>query len=81
MVVGGFRSYDMTQKAIVQDEMDYIAMSRPLIREPQLPRRWLDGNRTPATCISCNKCFLPGMKEGGIYCVVEKKERQRKKRP
>jgi len=80
MVVGGFRSYDVAQKAVNQDKMDYIAMSRPLIREPGLPNRWLRGDRSPATCISCNKCFIPGMKEGGIYCVLEKKERQKKER-
>jgi len=80
MVVGGFRSYEVAEKAVTKDKMDYIAMSRPLIRDPQLPNRWLQGNRTPATCISCNKCFIPGMKEGGIYCVVEKKERKKKEK-
>jgi len=80
MVVGGFRSFDVAQKAIGEDGMDYIAMSRPLIREPDLPGRWQQGEKTPARCISCNKCFIPGLKEGGIYCVVEKKEQRRKSR-
>jgi 2,4-dienoyl-CoA reductase-like NADH-dependent reductase (Old Yellow Enzyme family) len=73
MVVGGFRSYEVVEKAIGESGMDYIAMSRPLIREPDLPRRWRDGDRRPAACISCNGCFKPGVKEGGIYCVQEKK--------
>jgi len=30
--------------------------------------------RIPARCISCNKCFMAGIEEGGIYCVIEKKE-------
>jgi 2,4-dienoyl-CoA reductase-like NADH-dependent reductase (Old Yellow Enzyme family) len=77
MVVGGFRSYPVSQEALDRDQMDYIAMARPLIREPRLPDRWREGDRTPAKCISCNKCFVPGMKEGGIYCVVEKKEREK----
>jgi 2,4-dienoyl-CoA reductase-like NADH-dependent reductase (Old Yellow Enzyme family) len=80
MVVGGFRSYEIAEKAVNQDKMDYIAMSRPLIREPQLPSRWFRGDRSPATCISCNKCFIPGLKEGGIYCVADKKEKKRKER-
>jgi 2,4-dienoyl-CoA reductase-like NADH-dependent reductase (Old Yellow Enzyme family) len=79
MVVGGFRSYAVAQDALEQDKMDFIAMSRPLIREPQLPNRWRNGDRTPAACISCNKCFVPGLKEGGIYCVAEKKEKAKKK--
>lgn len=74
MVVGGFRSYEVIEKAISNDGIDYIAMARPLIREPDLPNRWRQGDRRPAECLSCNKCFIPGLKEGGIYCVVKKKE-------
>jgi len=76
MVVGGFRSYEVAEKAISDHNMDYIAMSRPLIREPDLANRWLQGDRTPAKCISCNSCFKPGLEEGGIYCVIEKKEQE-----
>jgi 2,4-dienoyl-CoA reductase-like NADH-dependent reductase (Old Yellow Enzyme family) len=81
IVVGGFRSYQVALEALERDSMDFIAMSRPLIREPQLPGRWRNGDRKPAACISCNKCFVPGLKEGGIYCVAEKKEKARKKKP
>ena len=73
VVVGGFRSYDVAEAAIRDHGMDAIAMSRPLIREPRLPNRWQQGDRSPAKCISCNKCFVPGYKYGGIYCMVEKK--------
>ena len=75
MVVGGFRSYDVCEKAIAQDGIDYITMSRPFIREPDLASRWEKGNRTPARCVSCNRCFQPGVEEGGIYCVADKKEK------
>jgi 2,4-dienoyl-CoA reductase-like NADH-dependent reductase (Old Yellow Enzyme family) len=51
-------------------------MSRPFIREPGLVNRWLQGDRKPAECISCNGCFEPGIEEGGIYCVVEKKVKE-----
>ena len=77
MVVGGFRSYDVAERTIKDDGMDYIAMARPLIREPGLANRWLQGDRSPATCISCNSCFMPGVEEGGIYCVIEKKEQEK----
>jgi len=53
-------------------------MARPFIREPQLINRWKKGDLSHATCISCNGCFKPGLKEGGIYCVVEKKEAQKR---
>ncbi|MBI5741270.1 MAG: NADH:flavin oxidoreductase [Nitrospirae bacterium] len=77
MVVGGFRSYEVAERAIKDVGMDYIAMARPLIREPDLPDRWLRGDRGAARCISCNGCFRPGLREGGIYCVTEKKEREK----
>jgi 2,4-dienoyl-CoA reductase-like NADH-dependent reductase (Old Yellow Enzyme family) len=72
MSVGGFRSFDIAENAVRNHGIDFIAISRPLIREPNLPERWLKGDRTPAACISCNRCFKPGAEEGGIYCVAEK---------
>ncbi len=77
MVVGGFRSYRVAEKAIRDYCMDYISMARPLIREPGLANRWLQGDRKRAMCISCNKCFMPGREEGGIYCVIEKKKQEK----
>ena len=77
MVVGGFRSYEIAEKTLEEDGMDYIAMARPLIREPALADRWQQGDRSRAKCISCNSCFMPGLEEGGIYCVIEKKEREK----
>jgi len=77
MVVGGFRSFEVSEKALSDHGMDYIAMARPLVREPGLPERWLQGDRSPARCISCNSCFKPGVQGEGIYCVIEKKEREK----
>ena len=79
MVVGGFRSFEVAEKTI-QESADYISMARPFIREPGLTKRWQEGDRSPARCISCNSCFMPGIKEGGIYCVVEKKEQEKKQK-
>lgn len=70
--VGGFRSFAVAQQAI-DDGLDGIALSRPFIREPDLPLRWQRGDTARATCISCNGCFRPGLKEGGIRCVVAEK--------
>jgi 2,4-dienoyl-CoA reductase-like NADH-dependent reductase (Old Yellow Enzyme family) len=80
MVVGGFRSLGVIGKAIGEEGIDYVSMARPFIREPRLAKRWQEGDRSPARCISCNKCFKPGLKEGGIYCVVEKEEKGKIKR-
>lgn len=56
---------------------DYISMSRPLIREPGLINRWKSGNLAKAACISDNQCFGPAMAGEGIYCVTEKKEKEK----
>jgi 2,4-dienoyl-CoA reductase-like NADH-dependent reductase (Old Yellow Enzyme family) len=70
--VGGFRSLEVAQQAIA-DGLDGVALSRPLIWEPGLPQRWQSGDTARAKCISCNGCFRPGLKEGGIRCVVKDK--------
>ncbi len=80
MAVGGIRSFETAQKAVGAKGVDYVSMARPLIREPDLVRRWQNGDRRPAACISCNRCFRPGREEGGIYCVAEKKEREKKEK-
>ena len=77
MVVGGFRSCEVIEKTLQDDDISYISMSRPFIREPGLVNRWLQGDRKRAKCISCNGCFKPGLQEGGIYCVVEKQEHEK----
>jgi 2,4-dienoyl-CoA reductase-like NADH-dependent reductase (Old Yellow Enzyme family) len=77
IVVGGFRSYAVAEKTIAAELMDYVSMSRPLINEPGLPARWQAGNHDTSGCISCNGCFGPGLQEGGIYCVVKKKEMEK----
>jgi 2,4-dienoyl-CoA reductase-like NADH-dependent reductase (Old Yellow Enzyme family) len=74
MTVGGIRSFEVAEGIIRREEADFVAMARPFIREPDLAQRWQSGNRERARCISCNGCFKPGLKEGGIYCVVDKIE-------
>lgn len=71
--VGGFRSYEVAESALEQGLVDLVSISRPLIWEPGLPARWQRGDRAPARCVSCNACFMPGLEEGGIYCVVKKR--------
>jgi len=79
MVVGGLKSLEVVEGIIRREEADYVAIARPLIREPGLPRRWAEGDESRARCISCNGCFRPGLKEGGIYCVVDRIERESRK--
>jgi len=70
------RSPKLLEEILRSGDADFLSMSRPFIREPGLVNRWESGDTGRATCISCNGCFLPGLMEGGIYCVVEKKARE-----
>lgn len=57
ILVGGHRTPDIMAKIIKDSAADFISMSRPLIREPGLIRRWKNGDLEKAKCISCNQCF------------------------
>ncbi len=72
IIVGGFLSFNVAEKAVNSGLADYIALSRPLIREPNLIKRWAEGDREKATCISCNKCFGTLSMEEGLHCAAKK---------
>jgi len=69
IVVGGMRSFEVAEQLVEDGVADYIALSRPLIREPHLIERWKQGDRRKAECKSDNLCFRPALKGAGIYCV------------
>jgi 2,4-dienoyl-CoA reductase-like NADH-dependent reductase (Old Yellow Enzyme family) len=80
MLVGGIRTFETAERLVAEGLADYIALCRPLIREPDLVNRWKSGDRRPTTCISDNGCFKPGFEGRGIYCVVEAREKGSKGR-
>lgn len=67
ILVGGMRSLEVIESILEEGTADFISMSRPLIREPDLPNQWREGRTEPAACISCNSCW-PGPGEYGIAC-------------
>jgi 2,4-dienoyl-CoA reductase-like NADH-dependent reductase (Old Yellow Enzyme family) len=75
MLVGGIRTFETAERLVAEGLTEYIAFSRPLIREPGLVNRWKSGDRRPATCISDNGCFKPAFEGRGVYCVVEAREK------
>ncbi len=77
ILVGGLRSFEVAEKLIVDGTADYISMSRPFIREPDLINRWQSGDIRKAKCVSDNLCFNPGRAGKGIYCVTEEREKKR----
>jgi 2,4-dienoyl-CoA reductase-like NADH-dependent reductase (Old Yellow Enzyme family) len=77
ILVGGIRSYGVAEELVRDGTADYISMSRPLICEPGLVKRWREGDRRKAECVSDNACFAPGLDGRGIYCVTMAKKRSK----
>jgi 2,4-dienoyl-CoA reductase-like NADH-dependent reductase (Old Yellow Enzyme family) len=77
ILVGGFLSYTLTEDVINSGVADFVALSRPLIREPGLVKRWAAGNRAKAACISCNRCFLTLDTEEALHCAQNRKDKKR----
>lgn len=57
MVVGGFRSLDTIQSVLDQTKIELVSLSRPLLREPELPNLWEKDGTYISKCVSCNACY------------------------
>ncbi len=69
ILVGGIRSLDVIEKILAEGSADFAALCRPLIREPDLPNRWLKGiGGLTADCISCNGC-AGSLAQGSVRCI------------
>ncbi|MFP4257777.1 MAG: NADH:flavin oxidoreductase [Desulfovermiculus sp.] len=77
ILVGGIRSLSTAKDLIERGVTDFVAMARPLIREPELIRRWEQGDERPSACTSDNLCFRPASSGEGVYCLTEVREKQK----
>lgn len=77
-VVGGMRSLPVMESALESNIVDCIALCRPLIRQPELIKTWMEGNTDAADCVSCFAC-LKTDKQGrsDIHCreILKKKKK------
>jgi 2,4-dienoyl-CoA reductase-like NADH-dependent reductase (Old Yellow Enzyme family) len=79
ILVGGIKNPLSAEKILKNGDADFISMSRPLLYEPDLPNRWLNGDITSAKCISCNSCYF-SMLNGPTHCIVREKLEKKKQR-
>ena len=77
ITVGGIRSLPVISKIFADGMADYIALSRPFIREPHLINRWKSGDTEKAKCISCNGCYDTGLEGIGISCKADRKQKEK----
>ena len=69
MLVGGIRTFEAADELVRNGLADYVSLSRPLIREPDLIKKWKSGNLKKSDCISDSACFQPGIEGKGVHCV------------
>lgn len=69
MLVVGIRSFDVAKQIVEDGFTDYVALCRPLIREPNLVNRWKSGDTRPSGCVSDNACIRPLREGKGLVCV------------
>jgi len=79
ILMGGVRNPLGAEKLLQEKIANFIAISRPLIYEPDLPNRWESGDLSPPLCTSCNQCFATIM-SGPLHCPIKKKAEKRRKR-
>lgn len=68
ILVGGLKSLEVMERLLAETGIAYFSMARALMTEPDLVRRWQQGDRTPSKCVSCNQCRDP---QGNI-CILHR---------
>ncbi|MBR5113796.1 MAG: FAD-dependent oxidoreductase [Oscillospiraceae bacterium] len=69
--VGSIVSIDMAEEIIANGWADFVAMCRPLMADPDMPRKYAEDrpeDRRP--CLRCDTCTKHLMVPKGIYCAV-----------
>ncbi len=75
ILVGGIRPYEVAEELVREKMSDSISVSRPLICEPGLVKRWRQGDRRLAAGMSDNACLAPAMAGRGLYCLTMAQKR------
>lgn len=70
ILTGGNRHREVMQNLLDTTDIEYVALGRPLIAEPDLIARWKAGDGKAPKCISCNQCY----KTYGKRCVFNGKK-------
>lgn len=57
IVVGGLRSKTVMENILNNTNIQLLSLSRPLLREPDLPNKFLNKESEVSKCVSCNACY------------------------
>ncbi len=67
ILVGGLRSKSVMEAVLSSGDADFVALCRPLIREPNFPNMMKIGLQETSACISASNCWAENLGEG-IAC-------------
>jgi len=67
ILVGGFRSRSVMEKALSSGNVDFVSIARPLINDPYFPAKLQTGEVEKSGCLSANNCW-PEAPGAGISC-------------
>ncbi|MDE7402566.1 MAG: NADH:flavin oxidoreductase [Muribaculaceae bacterium] len=71
ILVGGLRSKNVMEDILNNSKIELLSLSRPLIRQPELPELLKENKTDKADCISCNACY----RTDGHTCIFVPKPR------
>lgn len=69
ITVGGIKTFEATEDLLNNSNIEMFAISRPLLTEPDLIKRWKNGDKKKVKCIRCSKC----RNKDGNYCILIKR--------
>jgi 2,4-dienoyl-CoA reductase-like NADH-dependent reductase (Old Yellow Enzyme family) len=69
--VGGLRNLRHMEEVLERKWADFISMSRPFIREPDLVRKFREGKAKFASCVSCNRCLAAINNDMPLRCYYK----------
>jgi 2,4-dienoyl-CoA reductase-like NADH-dependent reductase (Old Yellow Enzyme family) len=73
ILVGGIRAVEMIEWLLFEEKVDYVALCRPFIREPNLVKRWKSGDRAASSCRTCGRCMLKAFRGHAVQCYRRRK--------
>ncbi len=72
IAVGGIKSLEVAESLL--EKVDFVSMSRPLIRDPYLPLKMMKGEVDKSDCKSCNLCLTAIFENKPLDCYAKRKE-------
>ena len=75
ILVGGNKSFGVMEKILLNSEIQYFSLSRPLLSEPDLINKWEIDTQAQARCLSCNKCW----DDDGNICIIDRAKKRKRK--